>query len=154
MYRDYMESPLGSLEIEASSEGLSQVKFVDSGDFGIINKNTYTDLSIRELHEYFNSGRRVFSVPTDVLGSDFQKSVWRELQAIEYACSCSYSDIASALNNPKAVRAVGSANGRNPIPIIVPCHRVIGKDGSLAGYAGGLERKRWLLRHEGIHFTE
>jgi methylated-DNA-[protein]-cysteine S-methyltransferase len=107
--------------------------------------------TVRQLAEYFSGSRRDFDVPLGLQGTVFQLRVWRMLTQIHYGEICSYGELARRLDNPGASRAVGLANGRNPISIIVPCHRVIGADGSLTGYGGGLERKRWLLAHEGLH---
>jgi len=102
-----------------------------------------------QLDEYFAGRRRAFEVPLALAGSEFQRRVWAGLQRIPYGETRSYGELARELGQPRAMRAVGLANGRNPIAIIVPCHRVIGADGSLTGFGGGLERKRWLLEHEG-----
>ena len=102
-----------------------------------------------ELGEYFDGNRKAFDVPLDPQGTEFQQQVWQALLEIPYGQMASYAEVASAINKPKAVRAVGAANGRNPISILVPCHRVIGSNGSLTGYAGGLPRKQWLLQLEG-----
>jgi len=101
------------------------------------------------LREYFEGRRRSFEVPLDLRGTPFQLRVWELLQRIPFGETRTYLDLALALGDPKAVRAVGAANGQNPVPIIVPCHRVIGQDGQLVGYGGGLWRKEWLLAHEG-----
>jgi methylated-DNA-[protein]-cysteine S-methyltransferase len=101
-----------------------------------------------QLAEYFAGERRAFDLPLAPQGSGFQVEVWRALLRIPYGETCSYGDIARVVGRPAASRAVGAANGRNPIPIIVPCHRVIGSNGSLTGYGGGLPVKRWLLDHE------
>lgn len=103
----------------------------------------------RQLDEYFRGRRREFDLPIRMQGSDFQQRAWRSLMEIPYGQTRSYGEQARRIGNPNASRAVGLANGRNPIPIVVPCHRVIGADGSLTGFGGGLERKRWLLAHEG-----
>lgn len=103
----------------------------------------------RQIEEYFAGQRRDFDLEVDGEGTDFQRLVWHELTKIPYGATCSYGDIAQAIGRPAAVRAVGAANGRNPIPIVVPCHRVIGADGSLTGFGGGLEAKRRLLELEG-----
>ena len=95
------------------------------------------------------SVRRAFDLPLDLHGTDFQRRVWRQLRTIPYGQIITYQEIANAIDKPQAVRAVGAANARNPISIIVPCHRVIGSDGSLTGYGGGIWRKEWLLKHEG-----
>jgi methylated-DNA-[protein]-cysteine S-methyltransferase len=105
----------------------------------------------RQLEEYFLGKRRDFDLPMCLAGTEFQRRVWGHLTDIRYGETMSYGDLAKRIGNPNASRAVGLANGRNPIPILVPCHRVIGADGSLTGYGGGLERKRWLLAHEGLH---
>ena len=102
----------------------------------------------RQMEEYMKGTRRTFDVPMDVAGTPFQKSVWKALSGIPYGRTCSYQDIARGIKNPKAVRAVGTANGKNPLCILVPCHRVIAADGSIGGYAGGLAMKRRLLELE------
>lgn len=109
---------------------------------------------MRELDEYFRGGRTSFAMPLDLRGTPFQLAVWRALLAIPYGHVCSYGDIAAVICRPRAVRAVGTANGANPVPIVVPCHRVIGKDGTLTGYGGGLPLKEWLLAIEGVHVRE
>ena len=103
----------------------------------------------RELLAYFDGTLREFRIPLAPNGTEFQRRVWTALTHIPYGTTISYADLARRLGNLTAVRAVGAANGRNPIPVIVPCHRVIGSDGSLTGFGGGLDRKRWLLHHEG-----
>ena len=105
----------------------------------------------RQLAEYFAGGRREFDLPLRLQGTDFQRRVWQVLTEIPYGETRSYRELAKRIDNPRGFRAVGLANGRNPISILVPCHRVIGADGSLTGYGGGVERKRWLLAHEGLH---
>lgn len=149
MFIDYINSPIGLVEIEASEQGISRVDFVESKNHDV-NPNQYTDNCGQQLKEYFTGERRIFDLKLDRKGTDFQHSVWGKLLEIPYGEQRAYRDIAEALNNPKAVRAVGAANGKNPIAIIVPCHRVIGSNGTLTGYASGLERKAWLLKHEGI----
>jgi methylated-DNA-[protein]-cysteine S-methyltransferase len=103
----------------------------------------------RQLAEYFARSRSTFDLPLDAVGSVFQRRVWDALRAIPYGTTVSYSELARRLGDSRATRAVGAANGRNPIPIIVPCHRVVGARGDLTGFGGGLDRKRWLLEHEG-----
>ncbi|MBL6750347.1 MAG: methylated-DNA--[protein]-cysteine S-methyltransferase [Nevskia sp.] len=103
-----------------------------------------------ELRAYFAGELREFAVPYALAGTPFQRRVWSELARIPYGTTISYGELARRLGDPKASRAVGLANGRNPVSIVVPCHRVIGADGSLTGYGGGIERKQWLLRHEGV----
>ncbi|MBS9803846.1 methylated-DNA--[protein]-cysteine S-methyltransferase [Bacillus toyonensis] len=148
MYQAYYESELGLLEIKANQEGITSVIFVDERQEE--NKNEIIEQCINELDEYFKGKRKEFTVPLSAEGTAFQKNVWDALYTIPYGVSTSYLDIAEKVGNTKAVRAIGGANSRNPISIIVPCHRVIGKSGKLVGYAGGLWRKEWLLKHEGI----
>jgi len=104
-----------------------------------------------QLREYFDGRRREFDLPIRLRGTLFQRRVWDVLREIPYGATMSYGQLAKRIDNPNASRAVGLANGRNPVAILVPCHRVIGADGSLTGYGGGLERKQWLLAHEGLH---
>lgn len=146
---EYLESELGLIEITASSKGITSVYFVDAQKL-TASSNEFTTQCKQQLSEYLNSQRQTFDLPLDSHGTDFQHQVWQGLLTIPYGQVASYSDIANHINNPKAVRAVGAANGKNPISIIVPCHRVIGANGTLTGYAGGLERKQWLLQHESV----
>jgi len=147
IYNQILDTPIGQLEVRASSDALLSVYFVEHVQK--ISSNQITSLAVNQLQEYFGGDRKVFDVPTAASGTEFQEKVWAQLNLIEYGATRSYGDIAFSLSNPKAVRAVGSANGRNPLSIIVPCHRVIGANGNLSGYAGGVVRKEWLLRHEG-----
>jgi methylated-DNA-[protein]-cysteine S-methyltransferase len=107
--------------------------------------------AVRQLEEYFSGKRRIFELPLRLNGTEFQQRVWHALTEIPYGQTWSYGELAKRVGNPNASRAVGLANGRNPVAILVPCHRVIGADGSLTGYGGGVERKQWLLAHEGLH---
>lgn len=145
-YIDYLDSPLGPVEISASDTGVEFVYFAESKQE--ISPNQITDQCKQQLIEYFDGKRKEFELPLAPKGTNFQRQVWKKLAGIPYGETKSYSDIAVQLNNPKAVRAVGAANGKNPISIIVPCHRVIGSNGTLTGYAGGLKRKSWLLNLE------
>lgn len=149
------QSPLGPLTLAASERGLSGVYFAEHKHFSGVADwqpdagQPYLQQAIQQLHEYFHGGRRAFDLPLDLsAGTAFQQAVWRALQAIPYGQTCSYRDLAVHLNNPAAVRAVGAANGKNPVSIIIPCHRVIAVSGALTGYAGGLENKQRLLRFE------
>lgn len=146
LYYDHFETPLGLMEICAGEQALESIYFVDRTN--VPRSNSITDLAKCQMLEYFNGDLENFDLPMAPEGTAFQQQVWRALSTIEYGKTCSYSDIANMLNNPKAVRAVGSANGKNPMTIVVPCHRVIGANGSLTGYASGVERKAWLLNHE------
>ncbi|NNG45231.1 methylated-DNA--[protein]-cysteine S-methyltransferase [Pseudoalteromonas sp. NEC-BIFX-2020_002] len=146
-------SPLDDIIIQATEQGVSYVGFYPTKEYPeqILKdvNNIHIHQCISQLDEYFNDTRRTFTINLDTKGTDFQKSVWQALLNVPFGQVQSYSDIARAIGNPKAVRAVGAANGKNPISIIVPCHRIIGASGKLTGYAGGLERKQWLLKHEG-----
>ncbi len=147
MYIDYMETPIGAIEIQASNNGITKLIFPKSTN-STVYKNELTNHCKQQLKEYFDGKRSVFDLPLDQRGTDFQKAVWAALLKIPFGQVVTYRDIANTINNPKAVRAVGAANGKNPISIIVPCHRVIGSNGTLTGYAGGVDCKAWLLTHE------
>lgn len=149
MYTDYINSPLGLVEFKATEKGITQIIFCGD-EKKEVNSNKITDCCKQQLKEYFAGQRKEFDIPIDPTGTDFQKSVWKCLSTISFGETLSYLDIAKMVNRPKGSQAVGGANGRNPISIIVPCHRVIGSNGALTGYAGGIERKLWLLKHEGI----
>lgn len=143
-YNQFLNSPIGWVECRADDHALCSLKFVERQGKHT-RPNPITELAIEQLQEYFTGKRLGFSVPLGAKGTEFQQNVWRALMSVNYGQTCSYLDIAKLINNPKAVRAVGAANGKNPIAIMVPCHRVIGANGSLTGYAGGLSRKTWLL---------
>ncbi|MFD2190972.1 methylated-DNA--[protein]-cysteine S-methyltransferase [Pistricoccus aurantiacus] len=144
------ESPIGLLKIRATDKGLTEIDFVEARD-ETPRPNAMTQQCQAQLAEYFAGRRREFDLPLTPQGTGFQQQVWRALREIPYGQTCSYSSLAERLNRPGAQRAVGAANGKNPISIVVPCHRVIGRSGRLTGYAGGLERKEWLLMHERKH---
>lgn len=146
----FYDSPIGKLGIVEEDGRLIQVVFGDKGcpqDLNVLE----TPLIARagqQLFEYFGQRRKEFDLPFRLTGTDFQKSCWYAVSKIPYGETRTYREVALSLGKPKAVRAMGSANGKNPLPIIVPCHRVIGSDGSLTGYGGGLEAKRYLLNLE------
>ena len=149
----YYESPMGKLTIQACDKGLLGAWFekqtTQPNKLGIrSNDHPILKQARSEYAEYFAGKRKHFTLPIAVEGTRFQQQVWQILTMIPFGSTWSYLDIAHAIGNPKAVRAVGLANGKNPISIIVPCHRVIGKNGSLTGYAGGIEIKEKLLKHE------
>ncbi len=148
IYRGICNSPIGELIVE--SDGISIVSILFKNDDSIIEQNPddFVTLCINQLNEYFNGERKNFDLPLNPKGTEFQHKVWDEVYEIPFGETTSYGGIAIALGDLKLNRAVGLANGANPIPIVIPCHRVIGGDGSLTGYAGGLERKKWLLNHE------
>ena len=142
-------SPIGNIEINGDLSGIVSIKFrEDNPDELSVNIPRDLKEAVKQLTEYFEGKREVFDLKLKPQGTKFQKEVWQELLKIEFGKTVSYQQIANRLGNPKVIRAAASANGRNPIPIIIPCHRVIGSDGSLTGYAGGLHRKEWLLSHE------
>lgn len=146
IYTDSIDTPLGKMEIEATKEAVLSIHFVERTRPP--HANHVTDRTKAQLLEYFAGDRQQFDLPLAPQGTKFQQGVWKALLKIEYGITCSYRDIAMEINNPKAVRAVGSANGKNPLTIVVPCHRVIGSNGRLTGYASGTDRKAWLLNHE------
>ncbi|HEX2530318.1 MAG TPA: methylated-DNA--[protein]-cysteine S-methyltransferase [Burkholderiaceae bacterium] len=154
-YMEY-DSPLGTLLLAATERGLCGTYFEEDRCFkGTKGWQADADHPMlqqarRELGEYFKGERAVFNVPLDLQGTEFQRMVWRELLRIPFGRTVSYAEQAKRIGNPQALRAVGTANGHNPVSIIVPCHRVIGSSGALTGYGGGLERKRALLELEGI----
>jgi len=149
-----LPSPIDDIIIQATENGISYVGFYPPVSY--INTplievtNPHSLACAAQLNEYFAHTRTEFDVILDTCGTPFQQSVWQALCNVPYGNVATYKDIAIQLNNPKAVRAVGAANGKNPISIIVPCHRIIGANNKLTGYAGGLERKQWLLEHEAI----
>jgi methylated-DNA-[protein]-cysteine S-methyltransferase len=145
----YIETPLGIATISGDENGVTSVS-VTKESSNTISKNVPLHLqkAVLQLKEYFEGKRTNFDLMLNPSGTDFQKKVWIELLKIPFGKTVSYLDIAKRLGNPKTIRAAASANGKNPLWIIVPCHRVIGSDGSLTGYAGGLWRKKWLLDHE------
>lgn len=148
LYLSYYESPIGILQINATEENITQVLFVASKTTHHSRITPILKQCEQQLDEYFGQERQEFELPIRPVGTPFQLSVWEELKKVPYGSTCSYQEIAKRIRNPRAVRAVGSANGKNPIAIIIPCHRIIGAHGQLVGYGGGLWRKEWLLRHE------
>ncbi|MGG0740709.1 methylated-DNA--[protein]-cysteine S-methyltransferase [Niallia taxi] len=153
---DY-QSPIGIVEITGTEEGVYSVLFTERDILQYpLTENTPKSLidCYQQLDLYFKGELETFSFPYIVEGTDFQKNVWNTLPSISYGKTGSYKDIAAAIGNEKAVRAVGSTNGKNKLCIVLPCHRIIGSNGSLTGYAGGLWRKEWLLEHENKHASK
>ena len=150
-YLDTLDTPLGTLQIEATERGLCGIWFpsrsIDQGPTSRTNR--VISLAKQELNAYFTGDLTTFSVPLDWQGTRFQESVWQALLAIPYGKTVTYGDVARAIGRPRSSRPVGGAVGKNPLPIIVPCHRVIGSDGSLTGFTGGLDIKIRLLELEG-----
>jgi methylated-DNA-[protein]-cysteine S-methyltransferase len=140
-----INTPLGIAEIGGDSHGLAYIKILDAETE--LSEEIPENLipAAAQLQEYFEGNRKVFSLKLNLKGTDFQKRVWKKLLEIPYGTTTSYLQLSRELGDEKAIRAVASANGKNPLWIIIPCHRVIGSDGSLTGYAGGLHRKKWLL---------
>ena len=143
------ESPIGNILIRANDAGLTELVFIDDAHPSPGRAdNAHLNACAVQLGEYFRGDRTSFDVPIDMKGTPFQMSVWRALLLIPYGSTWSYGRLAAQVGRPKASRAVGGANHNNPVSIIIPCHRVIGSDGKLTGYGGGLWRKEWLLGHE------
>ena len=151
----HMDSPVGPLLLAADNDGLLLIEFgtprhpVARGNDWLEGSNGVLEQTRVQLTEYFEGTRRDFDLPLSPRGTAFQRDVWHALQAIPYGETISYAELARRLGKPSAMRAVGAANGRNPLPIVVPCHRVIGADGSLTGFGGGLPTKQYLLTLEG-----
>ncbi len=153
----YVESPIGRLLLTSDAVAVTglymEISRKAQSTHGWVEDAAAAPLSAaaQQLTEYFAGTRREFDLPMRLDGTAFQQRVWRELREIRYGETWSYGQLAKRIGNANASRAVGLANGQNPISILVPCHRVIGANGSLTGYGGGLERKSWLLAHEGLH---
>lgn len=146
--RAYYHSPVGRLLLEADASQLTRLAFDEAPVITVQHPTPVLQQCMQELDEYFGGRRKRFSVPLAPSGSAFQERVWQQLLTIPFAKTISYAQLAMQLGNSKFIRAAGTANGKNPIAIIIPCHRVIGSDGSLVGYGGGLWRKKWLLDFE------
>jgi len=144
----YYTSPVGELLIESEEDKIVTVNFLKDSKRAE-SPTVVIEQCIEELEEYFYKGRKFFTVDLNPKGTEFQRKVWSELLNIPYGQTISYEALAISIGNVKSIRAVGLANGQNPIAVIIPCHRVIGKGGELVGYGGGLENKEWLLYHEG-----
>jgi methylated-DNA-[protein]-cysteine S-methyltransferase len=143
----FINSPLGITKIVGDENGVSIISVLSEGELSTKIPNELQE-AVSQLQEYFEGKRKDFEFKLNPKGTNFQQKVWQELLNIPYGKTMSYLDLSKKLGDVKAIRAVASANGKNPLWIVVPCHRVIGTDGSLTGYAGGLWRKKWLLEHE------
>lgn len=143
-----LSCPLGIIRITAHDTTITSVLFVEHDEEESRKNSPLIDACAKQLRAYFGGSFAQFDLPIDPQGTAFQKRVWIALSSIAHGHTSSYGDLAKRLGDPKLTRAVGAANGSNPIAIIIPCHRIIGSDGSLTGYAGGLWRKQWLLQHE------
>ncbi len=148
MKKTILKTPIGIAEIWGDASGISKIKILE--DAPLISEEVPAELipAVEQLKKYFSGDLRKFDLKLNPSGTEFQKKVWKALSEIPFGKTCSYYQLSKDLGDIKAIRAVAGANGRNPLWIIVPCHRVIGSDGSLTGYAGGLWRKKWLLEHE------
>jgi methylated-DNA-[protein]-cysteine S-methyltransferase len=143
----FINSPLGITKIEGDENGISVVSVLSDGELTIKIPENLKE-AVSQLKDYFDGKRTDFTFKLNPKGTEFQQKVWQELTNIPFGKTINYLDLAKKLGDPKVIRAAASANGKNPLWIVVPCHRVIGTDGSLTGYAGGLWRKKWLLEHE------
>ncbi len=146
------ESPLGFVRITGDENGVSAISCKDVSGAENSPENTMAApvrIAVEQLQDYFSGGRKSFDFPLNPAGTAFQQTVWRALLDVPFGTTLSYLTLSRRIGDEKAIRAVAAANGRNPLWIVVPCHRIIGSDGSLTGYAGGLWRKQWLLEHEG-----
>lgn len=145
-----LASPIGNIRINGNSTSITAISFDEESCHIRASRKTPQPVleAAKQLNEYFTGLRKNFFLPLAPAGTPFQKQVWEQLLRIPYGQTLSYADIAGAISNPGAVRAVGGANNKNPVGIVIPCHRVIGKNGKLTGYGGGLWRKEWLLHHE------
>ena len=152
MNYQFLDTPIGKLRLVSNGAALVKIEFegrYSDAEKDSLESDPVLEASANQLRDYFAGTRDRFELPLEPAGTDFQRAVWAALSAIPHGELRSYREIALAIDNPAAVRAVGAANGRNPLPVVVPCHRVIGSDGSLTGFAGGLEIKRQLLELEG-----
>lgn len=142
------KSPIGLLEISATPDAITSILFMNEESGQSYSTNPYIENCIKQLEEFFNGMRKEFDLHLEPEGTEFQKKVWNKLLEIPFGETISYLELSKSLGDEKAIRAVANANGQNNIPIVIPCHRVIGSDGSLTGYGGGLWREKWLLEHE------
>ena len=147
-YTKYIDTPIGWLKLIASQDALLEIQFVDDKGESDVEEINIISQTMIQLEEYFQGNRKEFALKLAPHGTDFQQKIWQLVKAVPFGETASYLHVAKQSGSEKNTRAVGLANGNNPIPIIIPCHRIIGTNGKLTGYAGGLERKRWLLHHE------
>ncbi|WP_303919684.1 methylated-DNA--[protein]-cysteine S-methyltransferase [Draconibacterium sediminis] len=147
----YINSPVGWLKLQSTEMALTAISFYAEKEENSAVQQKILEDTENQLQEYFAGERKDFNLQLAPEGTDFQQKIWELVQNVDYGVTASYLDIAKLSGSEKNTRAVGLANGKNPIPIIIPCHRIVGSSGKLTGYAGGLERKRWLLNHELLH---
>lgn len=155
LYALRYSSPLGRLALVSNGSALVGIYFDEPPrtHAQLLSDRGPFCTATEQLDRYFQRDLTRFDLPIELVGTDFQQSVWRALRQIPFGATVTYAELAERLGKPKAIRAVGAANGRNPLSIVVPCHRVVGARGKLTGYAGGLDRKAWLLRHESGHLA-
>ena len=154
-----LDTPIGTLTLVGSDQGVRRVCFAELTDsdvqfldaLPVDAQHSVLVSAAQQLEEYFSGTRQLFDLPLDLVGTDFQLATWHALAHIDYGTTATYGEQARSIGRPRAVRAVGGANRCNPVPIVLPCHRVIGANGTLTGFAGGLDTKRWLLAHEHAH---
>lgn len=152
MYKGYYQSPIGNIEIVSDSNSIVELSFTEEkGTELTADAPEILRAALKQIAEYFQGSRKSFELKLNAQGTEFQKKVWHQLTQVPYGKTACYGDIALAVGNHKASRAVGGANNKNRIAIIIPCHRIVGADGSMTGYAGGIWRKEWLLQHEKTH---
>ncbi len=146
-YQSYLETPIGYIRILSNGDGITEIKFQDTD--GPEDPDIHTESARTQLREYFEGSRNQFNLVLQQDGTEFENTVWNELTTIPYGSTTTYGSIAKKLGDTNYSQAVGNANGKNPIAVVIPCHRVLGANNNLVGYAGGLDRKEWLLKHEG-----
>jgi methylated-DNA-[protein]-cysteine S-methyltransferase len=154
-----LETPIGTLTLVASTKGVRRICFAQLtesdeqflDDVAVDAQHAVLVSAAQQLEEYFSGSREKFDLPLDLVGTEFQIATWNALALIDYGTTATYGEQARSIGRPRAVRAVGGANRCNPVPVVLPCHRVIGANGALTGFAGGLDTKRWLLAHENSH---
>lgn len=149
MYKAYYQSPIGVFRITSDEDGILDISFEEEFQKEVCSElPAVLEAALKQLDEYFQGKRKTFDLKLKLNGTEFQQRVWKQLMEVPYGETANYGQIAKAVGNEKASRAVGGANNKNRIPIVIPCHRIIGSNGSMVGYAGGLWRKEWLLQHE------
>ena len=146
----HVDTPIGKLTVVAGGTGIRRILWDGEAppEDAVEGHSDLLDAAVTQIREYFTGNRTTFDLPLDLGGTPFQEKVWRELGSIPFGTTISYGEQALRIGRPQAARAVGAANGRNPVPVVLPCHRVIGSSGALTGFGGGLDTKRTLLRHE------
>ena len=146
----HVDTPIGKLTVVAGGTGIRRILWDGEAppEDAVEGHSDLLDAAVTQIREYFTGNRTTFDLPLDLGGTPFQEKVWRELGSIPFGTTISYGEQARRIGRPQAARAVGAANGRNPVPVVLPCHRVIGSGGALTGFGGGLDTKRTLLRHE------